>query len=65
MITQNGEAIIPENIKYVDCKHGDIRGIINCDVNGKSLMIPWDGVTKNELDALFEAIEFYEQNKTL
>lgn len=63
MTTCDGEMVLPENINYVDCKHGDVRGIIRCEVNGKSIVIPWDGVTESELDALFKAVEFYNQNK--
>jgi hypothetical protein len=60
-----GEFTIPDTINYFECKHGDNRGTIRCDVGGNTVFIPWDGIVKNELDALMEAVEFHEKNVKL
>lgn len=59
----DGEVVLPENIDYFNCKHGDTTGIVRCVVGEKTSYFPWDNIVTSELDALFEAVQFLNSNK--
>lgn len=68
MTIQNGELLIDHDIKYVNCKHGDTIGKLNCVINidtdnTSTITVEWDTVNRTELDALSIVHQFVKDFK--